>query len=96
MHSGLVSAGVLVAATLWAGTAGAAPIGGGTRAPSAQPLVNKVATFVCARDDNGWHYMRGHRRVTCRPARPRGADWGWHCEGRRCGWWHRHERRYYD
>jgi len=95
MHSGLVSAAVLVATTLWAGTAGAAPISS-PRTPAVQPLVDKVATFVCVRDDSGWHYMRGHRRVTCRPVRPNGAYWGWHCEGRRCGWWHRHERRFYD
>jgi hypothetical protein len=95
MNTRLVSAAVLAAATLWAGTAGAAPIGG-TRAPQAEPLLSKVATFVCARDDRGWHYMRGSRRVTCRPARPRGSHWGWHCEGRRCGWWHRHERRFND
>jgi len=58
-------------------------------------LVTKAATFVCERDDRGWRYMRGDRRVTCRPARPSGRDWGWHCEGPRCGWWHRHERRWH-
>ncbi|HEU0060925.1 MAG TPA: hypothetical protein VFR19_13680 [Hyphomicrobiaceae bacterium] len=95
MRSGLVCAAVLVAATLWAGTASAAPISG-TPVPPSQPLLSKVATFVCARDDSGWHYMRGHRRVSCRPVRPKGVGWGWHCEGRRCGWWHRHDRRFYD
>jgi hypothetical protein len=58
-------------------------------------LVTKAATFVCERDDRGWRYMRGDRRVTCRPARPSGRDWGWRCEGPRCGWWHRHERRWH-
>jgi hypothetical protein len=97
MKSSLISAAVLAVATLWAGTAGAAPIGNGaTLAPGAEPLVSKVAAFVCVRDDRGWHYMRGERRTTCRPVRPRGAHWGWHCEGPRCGWWHRHERRFYD
>jgi hypothetical protein len=96
MKSRYFSAAVLAAATLWAGTAGAAPIGAGTRGPQAEPILSKVATFVCARDDRGWHYMRGSRRVTCRPVRPRGPHWGWHCEGPRCGWWHRHERRFND
>ena len=75
MHSALVSAVVLVATAL-AGTAIAAPISGGTRAPATQPLLGKVGTFVCMRDDSGWHDMRGHRRVTCQPARPKGAYWG--------------------
>lgn len=56
----------------------------------------KVATVVvCTRDDRGWHRMNGHRRVTCRPARP-GRDWGWHSEGGRSGWWHRREHRWHD
>ena len=38
--------------------------------------------------------MRGNRRSTCRPVRPSGRDWGWRCEGPRCGWWHRHDRRW--
>jgi hypothetical protein len=97
MKPHLVSAAVLAAATLWAGTAAAAPIAGGAGpAPGAEPLVSKVATFVCVRDDRGWHYMHGQRRVSCRPVRPRGEHWGWRCEGPRCGWWHRHERRFYD
>ena len=57
--------------------------------------ISKAATFVCQRDDRGWHYMRGDRRVTCRPVRPSGRDWGWRCEGPRCGWWHRHEKRWH-
>jgi hypothetical protein len=64
--------------------------------PANESLVTKAATFVCERDDRGWHYMRGDRRVTCRPVRPSGRDWGWRCEGPRCGWWHRHERRWND
>jgi hypothetical protein len=95
MKPHLVSAALLAAATLWTGAAIAAPIGS-SAVPGAEPLVSKVATFVCVRDDRGWHYMRGERRVSCRPVRPRGVAWGWHCEGPRCGWWHRHERRFYD
>jgi hypothetical protein len=64
-------------------------------APTDGSLVTKTATFVCERDERGWRYMRGDRRVTCRPARPAGRDWGWRCEGPRCGWWHRHERRWH-
>jgi len=96
MKTRLLGAAVLAAATLWAGTAGAGLIGAGTRAPEAEPLLSKVATFVCARDDRGWHYMHGSRRVTCRPVRPHGVHWAWHCEGPRCGWWHRHEHRFHD
>jgi len=59
-------------------------------------LIDKTATYVCIRDDRGWHYMRGTRRVVCRPARPQGAFWGWKCEGPRCGWWHRNDRRWHD
>jgi len=95
MKSLLASAVLLGAATLLAGPSSAAPIGGG-QAPDAQSLITKVATFVCVRDDRGWHYMRGERRTSCRPVRPRGNYWAWHCEGPRCGWWHRHERRFFD
>ena len=55
-----------------------------------------VATLVCTRDDRGWRYMRGDRRVTCRPARPRGAEWIWRSEGGRSGWWHRRDNRWND
>jgi hypothetical protein len=48
------------------------------------------------RDERGWHYMNGQRRVICRPARPRGNFWNWRCEGPRCGWWHRNERRWFN
>jgi hypothetical protein len=76
-------------------TAMAAP-GGPIHTTTNEGLVTKAATFVCERDERGWRYMRGERRVTCRPARPSGRDWGWRCEGPRCGWWHRHERRWND
>ena len=43
-----------------------------------------AAAFDCRRDDRGWHYKRGERRVTCRPARPsQGAArlWGGDAKG---------------
>lgn len=87
--------GALLAGGCLATTASAAPLG--ARSPvEDQALISKVATYVCTRDDRGWHYMRGNRRMVCRPARPRGAFWGWKCEGPRCGWWHRNERRWHD
>jgi hypothetical protein len=85
---------LVVGAGLFSVSATAAPV---SRAPlSGDQLVTPAATFVCTRDDRGWHYMRGQRRVTCRPVRPRGAAWGWRCEGPRCGWWHRNNRRWHD
>lgn len=81
-------------AILWAAPSAAAPLTG--NAPRTETLTTTVATFVCTRDDRGWHYMRGDRRVTCRPAHPGGRFWAWHCEGPRCGWWHRNEHRWYD
>ena len=74
-------------AILWASPSAAVPLTG--NAPQTETITTTVATFVCTRDERGWHYMRGDRRVTCRPARPEGRFWGWHCEGPRCGWWHR-------
>ena len=76
---------------------------GACRVDSTQARGRKAATpiasFDCRRDDRGWHYMRGERRLTCRPDRPReGAAnlWGWRCEGPRCGWWHQKDRRWHD
>lgn len=92
----MIAGAILTLATL-TGSASAAPLGGiiDTQV-GGQGLVTQVATFVCRRDDRGWHYLRGKRRVTCRPARPRGMGWGWHCEGRRCGWWHGKDHRWND
>jgi hypothetical protein len=87
---------VLVGACISATVTAAAPIGGAIGGRSSEGLVTKTATYVCTRDDRGWHYMRGERRVTCRPVRPKGAFWGWRCEGPRCGWWHRNDRRWHD
>jgi hypothetical protein len=77
----------------------AGPVGSPGQRPVTENIATSVATFDCRRDDRGWHYMRGERRLTCRPDRPReGAAslWGWRCEGPRCGWWHQRERRWHD
>lgn len=58
--------------------------------------VTQVARRDCLRDDRGWHYMRGEHRVSCRPSRPPGREWGWHIEGDRSGWWHLREHRWND
>jgi hypothetical protein len=87
--------GALLIGGSFASLASAAPLTG-KQAAADKSLVSKVATFICTRDDHGWHYMRGDARVTCRPVRPSGAMWGWRCEGPRCGWWHRNEHRWND
>jgi hypothetical protein len=61
-----------------------------------ESLVSQTRTYVCTRDDRGWHYMRGHSRVSCRPVRPHGSSWGWRCDGPRCGWWDRRDHRWHD
>jgi len=94
-----LTAGACALATLvsFAGAAAAAPLSTASSGPSADNgLVSKTAAYVCIRDDRGWHYMRGKHRVVCRPARPRGTFWLWHCEGPRCGWWHKREHRWND
>jgi hypothetical protein len=58
-------------------------------------LTSSIAV-VCVRDTTGWHYMRGTRRVVCRPVKPKGAHWAWHTEGGRSGWWHSKNRRWND
>jgi hypothetical protein len=73
------------------------------RAPRSDPIVGHIqaellARHNCIRDDRGWHYMRGERRTVCRPDRPR-ADvkfYGWRCEGPRCGWWHKRDKRWHE
>ena len=64
--------------------------------PVDESLFQTVALRNCTRDDRGWRYMRGERRVTCRPSRPSGLYWGWRSEGGRSGWWHRRENRWND
>jgi hypothetical protein len=90
---------LLAMGVLSAGPSLAAPAGSAAHRVTSQNLAAPVATFDCRRDERGWHYLRGERRVTCRPARPTegGAHlWGWRCEGPRCGWWHQNERRWHD
>jgi hypothetical protein len=59
-------------------------------------VIIRVAEHKCVRDERGWHYMENERRHSCRPKRPEGKDWGWRCEGKRCGWWHAKEKRWND
>jgi hypothetical protein len=89
----LVAGSLLILAASSA-SAAAGPLSAGR--PSEENLITRIATYVCIRDDRGWHYMRGERRMTCKPVRPSGRDWGWRCEGPRCGWWHRGEKRWHD
>ena len=84
--------GALIVASSVSTAAFAMPVG--RAQPAEGALVSKVATYECVRDERGWHYMRGPRRVTCRPVRPKGTFWMWRCEGPRCGWWHRNEHRW--
>ena len=93
MKRTLIACGFLALAASGS-NAGAAPLGT-EKLNGLQTFTEKVA-MVCIRDDRGWHYMRGSRRIVCRPARPSGRLWGWRCEGPRCGWWHRNERRWHD
>jgi hypothetical protein len=92
----VLSATAFALLTGFAGSASAAPLGATGNGLAGETLMTNVATYVCIRDDRGWHYMRGQRRITCRPARPTGAGWGWRCEGPRCGWWHRNNHRWHD
>ena len=59
-------------------------------------ILVQVAEHDCIRDERGWHYMEKDRRRDCRPRRPEGREWGWKCEGKRCGWWHAKEKRWND
>jgi hypothetical protein len=92
MKSLVASSFLMLAAAC--GSAAASPLSADK--PSAESAITRIATYVCIRDDRGWHYMRGERRTTCKPVRPSGKDWGWKCEGPRCGWWHRGEKRWND
>jgi hypothetical protein len=92
-------AALLATGVLFTVPAIAAPAGLTAHGFAAQGQAMPIAADNCRRDDRGWHYMRGERRVTCRPVHPRegGANlWGWRCDGPRCGWWHQKERRWHD
>ena len=78
-----------------AAAVGANPTTGVLRQAGADILV-QVAEHDCMRDEKGWHYMEKERRHSCRPKRPEGKEWGWKCEGKRCGWWHAKEKRWND
>ena len=90
----LVASSILILAAA-CGSVSASPVTG-EKLSGDSIAVTRIAGYVCSRDDRGWHYMRGERRMTCRPARPSGKEWGWRCEGKRCGWWHRGEKRWND
>lgn len=94
MTNKMVFLSVAGAVTSLIGLAGSANAMTPARPGASDSLVTTVAT-VCIRDDRGWHYLRGDRRVVCRPARP-SRDWGWHTEGGRSGWWHIREHRWHD
>jgi hypothetical protein len=92
----LIATSALVGFAFCAGSVGAAPIGNSSKSLTVEDLTTTVTTIECRRDDRGWHSMLGNRRITCRPAHPGGKAWGWRCEGKRCGWWHRGEKRWHD
>ena len=84
----------LLALGLVTSSASATPIGV-VRADRSE-LTLKVADRDCIRDEKGWHYMEKERRRDCKPKRPEGKEWGWKCEGKRCGWWHAKEKHWHD
>ena len=95
-----LAAGVL-AAGLTASAAYALPAGGAL--PSQKPadagtIVDKGhgCHRTCQRGPAGWHYHVGPRcvRVAC-GAPPPGRWWLWRCADGRCGYWHRHDRRWF-
>ena len=93
----LAGAFAICAAATLVSSADAAPSAVGTGGLSLDSsLVLPVASSNCSRDDRGWRHMRGDRRVSCKPSRPRGEFWGWRSEGGRSGWWHRRENRWND
>ena len=55
-----------------------------------------VAGYSCSRDDRGWRYYRGDRRIDCRPSRPFGLYWSWRDLDGRNGWWHRRDNRWHS
>ena len=94
MRKMLLATGILVCLGVSASVASAAQI-------RVSPIertdsFTTVAGRECMRDEKGWHYMDGKRRHDCRPPQPKGKDWGWRCEGGRCGWWHGKEKRWND
>jgi hypothetical protein len=94
MYKQLVLAGGLIALGFAMTGVSAAQIG--VIPTDRSELTLKVADHDCLRDERGWHYMDKDRRRDCRPNRPEGKDWGWKCEGARCGWWHAKERQWHD
>ena len=93
----LAGALVMSAIATLAGVAQAATFAPSKGIPSLHDsLVTPVAGFICSREGRNWGYMRGDRRVSCRPSRPSGSYWSWRNENGRSGWWHSRERRWND
>jgi hypothetical protein len=96
MRAALVISAALFPLCLTASGVGAAPAVGEVNKADGVGVVVRVAEHDCIRDERGWHYMEKNRRRDCRPKRPEGKDWGWKCEGKRCGWWHAKEKHWHD
>jgi hypothetical protein len=97
MKRSMVAAFGLCSALSLSGPATASSFNGvGGATPSLETKFIPIASIRCTRDDNGWRYMRGDRRVDCRPGRPRGAFWTWRTDGGSSGWWHGRDNRWHD
>jgi hypothetical protein len=95
MRAAILIPAALASLGFAAAAVGATPTTGVLTQAGAGILV-QVAEHDCMRDEKGWHYMEKDRRRSCRPKRPEGKEWGWKCEGKRCGWWHAKEKRWND
>jgi hypothetical protein len=97
MKSLFVAALGLCGASSLSGPAAASGFSGvGGASVSFVTTVIPIASIRCIRDENGWRYMRGDRRIDCRPNRPHGEFWGWRTDGGRSGWWHGRDNRWHD
>jgi hypothetical protein len=94
ISTAIVGLGLSMAGSMMA--ASAAPATSGLASSEQTGAITRVAERDCIRDEKGWHYMEKDRRHSCRPKRPEGREWGWRCEGKRCGWWHGKEKRWND
>jgi hypothetical protein len=94
MYKPFLFAGALFA--LGSVTSSASAMQTGVVSRGRSELVLTVANHDCIRDERGWHYMDKDQRRDFRPMRPEGGDWGWKCEGPRCGWWHAKEKHWHD
>jgi hypothetical protein len=95
MRAAILIPAALASLGFAAAAVGATPTTGVLTQAGAGILV-LVAEHECIRDEKGWRYMEKDRRRSCRPKRPEGKEWGWKCEGKRCGWWHAKEKHWND